>query len=80
MAKVTVVIDDTDTEGNVTFRLESDPPFPGPASKEEPTAAQRLAFALVSAVTSSGLYEQIGETEYDGCEFENGEDTDPQAN
>lgn len=81
MAKVVITIEDNEA-GNIIFRIESTPPFPGPAAGKEhqTTAAQRLGMTLLEVVNDSLDYDQVGEPEYGGVEYADPYDSDPDAN
>lgn len=80
MAKVVISIEDN-ANGNITFKIESEPAFPGPAAKEQTmTAAQRLGMTLLEVVNDSLDYDQVGEPEYGGVEYADPYDSDPDKN
>lgn len=72
MAKVTIVLTDS-PDDSVNFLMESEPAFPGPRSKTDPTEAQRLAMGLLEHLQGGSVYVQNGETQYDGVTYDEDE-------
>lgn len=81
MAKVSITIEDNEA-GNVSFTIESEPAFPGPAAPKgtELTPAQRMGLTLLEVVQDSLDYNQVGEPEYGGVEYADPYDNDPDTN
>lgn len=67
MATVTITIKD---EGRgLNIKLESDPPFPGPAAEDQTaTNAQHLGFVGLNAITNACKSEGVEEGEEEGEE------------
>lgn len=81
MAKVVIVIEDKE-DGNISFLIESTPPFPGPAAdkEHEVSAAQRMGMMMLEMINDSLDYDQVGEPEYGGVEYADPYDSDPDSN